>query len=67
LPNSLESIACFAAPWGGFYALPRSSAVQKTPFIAALKLTKFLDIQTIPVLEVESIDEAKRHRGAVRC
>jgi hypothetical protein len=52
---------------GGFYALPQSSAVQKTPFIAALKTSKLLGIQTNPVLEVEFIDEAKRHRGAVRC
>jgi hypothetical protein len=40
---------------------------EKTPFIASVKLPKFLGVQIIPVLEVESIDEAKRHRGAVRC
>jgi len=37
LSNSLESIACFAAPWGGFCALPQSTAVQRNAFYIAVK------------------------------
>jgi hypothetical protein len=50
-----------------FALYPKALLYKETPFISPLKLSKFLGIQTIPVLEVESIDEAKRHRGAVRC
>ena len=50
-----------------FTLYPKALLYKKTPFIAALKLSKLLGIQTNPVLEVEFIDEAKRHRGAVRC
>lgn len=50
-----------------FTLYPKALLYKETPFIAALKLSKLLGTQTNPVLEVESIDEAKRHRGAVRC